>query len=205
MENKKIALFGGTFDPVHLGHTIVVSHALKHIGAAKAIFIPAKCSPLKPNKPIASDGERLEMIKLAIADLPNFEASDYELRKEGPSYTIETVKYFKEQYGSGISVYWLMGTDVIEELSRWYKAAELIDICNLAVMYRAGFPVPDFSGLAGTFGENRIKKLQANVIPTPLVDISSTEIRRRLSEDLYVGNMLPPAVAGYINRHGLYK
>jgi len=205
MEKKKIALFGGTFDPVHLGHTIVVCEAVKHIGADKAIFVPAKCSPLKANKPAASDGQRLEMIKLAIADFENFEASDYELKKERPSYTVETVKYFKGQYGSDVSIYWLMGSDVMEELARWYKIAELIDICNLSVMYRAGFPAPDFSILSGAFGRERVKKLQENVIPTPLVDMSSTEIRRRLSQGLDVSDMLPPAVAEYIKRHGLYK
>ena len=205
MEKNKIGLFGGTFDPVHLGHTAVVAAAVKHIGAERAIFIPAKCSPLKSIKPVASDGERLEMIKLAIADLPNFEASDYELRKEGPSYTIETVKYFKEQYGGDVSIYWLMGSDVIEELVYWYKVTELIDLCNLSVMYRAGFPAPDFSIFSEVFGEARIKKLQQNVIPTPLVDISSTEIRRRLPQGLDVGNMLSGAVVEYINSHGLYK
>jgi len=99
MTKRKIILFGGTFDPIHLGHTTVAAAAGEKIEAEKVIFIPAKRSPLKAFFPHACDGDRLTMVKLAIAGNKAFETSDYELKKSGPNYTIETVKYFQEVLG----------------------------------------------------------------------------------------------------------
>ena len=131
MNKKKILLFGGTFDPVHLGHTGVASAAVKQISADKVIFIPARQTALKLNLPVVSDHDRLDMIKLAIANYDNFEISDYELTKPAPAYTIDTVLYFKEKLGQQTDLYWLIGADCIEDLPRWYKIEQLIDQCRL--------------------------------------------------------------------------
>ena len=135
MKKRRVALFGGTFDPIHVGHTTVAVDAAEQIGAEKVVFIPAKRSPLKGFFPKASDKDRLIMIALAIADHKMFEVSDYELNKPGPSYTLETVRRFQADYGSGTSIYWLAGADSVDELALWYKIAELIDECNISVMY----------------------------------------------------------------------
>lgn len=198
-------MFGGTFDPIHVGHTTVAESAAGIIGAEKVIFIPAKKSPLKKAGPAASDEDRLQMIRLAIADNPRFEVSDYELRKDGPSFTFETVRFFKETIGSDAEICWLTGADNVDELSRWYKAAELIDECNLAVMYRAGCEKPDFSRYKKVWGAERVEKLRHNIIQTPLIDISSTEIRDRIAAGEDVSNMVTPAVLDYIRRHNLYR
>jgi nicotinate-nucleotide adenylyltransferase len=205
MVKKKIALFGGTFDPVHLGHTAVAAVAAEHIGAEKVIFIPAKRSPLKDSFPEAGDGDRLAMITLAIADNEKFQVNDYELRKPEPSYTLETVRHFQVDYGGKSLIYWLIGADGIYELSRWYGIAELIDECNLCVMFRAGFEPPDFTKFKDVWGNARVEKLQRNIIQTPLIDISSTEIRNRLAADRDVTGMLAPQVADYIHEHNLYQ
>jgi nicotinate-nucleotide adenylyltransferase len=205
MSRIKTVLFGGTFDPVHIGHTTVAASAAGIIGADKVIFVPAKKSPLKAVCPAASDEERLQMITLAIADNPKFETSDYELRKPGPSFTIETVRFFKETLGSNAEIYCLMGADNLDELAGWYKAAELIDECNLAVMYRAGFDKPDFSRFKKSLGDKRVAKLEKNVVATPLVDVSSTEIRRKVAAGEDVSNMVAPAVLNYIRTHNLYR
>lgn len=205
MKNRKILLFGGTFDPIHIAHTIVSEASADKIGAEKVIFIPAKKSPLKSALPQASDEDRLQMIKLGIADNSKFEVSDYELRKTGANFTIETVRYYKKTLVSGAEIYWLMGADNTAELANWYKAAELIDECNLAVMYRAGFDKPDFSGLKEKLGEKRVAKLKKNAVATPLIDISSTEIRRRIAAGEDVSTMLAPAVLDYIRNHNLYR
>jgi nicotinate-nucleotide adenylyltransferase len=113
MLKRKIALFGGTFDPIHLGHITVAGDAAKHIGAEKIIFIPAKRSPLKGFLPRASDNHRLQMISLAIAEQKSFEVSDCELKKPAPSYTLETVREFQAEYGSDTLIHWLMGADRI--------------------------------------------------------------------------------------------
>jgi nicotinate-nucleotide adenylyltransferase len=205
MVKKKIALFGGTFDPIHLGHTAVAAAAAEHIGAEKIVFIPAKRSPLKDSFPEAGDGDRLAMIALAIADNEKFQLNDYELRKPEPSYTLETVRRFQADYGGKALIYWLIGADGIDELSRWYGIVELIDECNLCVMFRAGCKPPDFAKFKDVWGAARVEKLQRNVIRTPLIDISSTEIRNRLAAGRDVTDMLAPQVADYIRKHGLYR
>jgi nicotinate-nucleotide adenylyltransferase len=204
MSERKIALFGGTFDPIHLGHTAVAAAAGEHIGADKVVFVPARRSPLKAFFPEASDEDRLAMVGLAISGNSGFEVSDYELKKAGPNYTLETVRYFRQQLGSGVLIYWLAGTDTLEDLPHWYGVTELIDECNLAVMYRAGFAPPDFSKFISLWGEERVKKMQRNVVETPLVDISSTEVRKRLAAGGDVGGIICPKVLQYIRERRLY-
>jgi nicotinate-nucleotide adenylyltransferase len=205
MLKRKIALFGGTFDPVHLGHTAVAAAAAEHIGAEKVVFVPAKRSPLKNSFPEASDDDRLAMIVLAISANKKFQLNDYELRKLRPSYTLETVRHFQSEYGGQALMYWLIGADSICELSRWYGILDLIDECNLCVMLRAGFEPPDFAKFEDAWGAARVEKLQRNIIPTPLIDISSTEIRSRLAAGRDVTGMLAPQVADYIREHRLYQ
>lgn len=205
MMKKKIALFGGTFDPVHLGHSAVAASAAEHIGAEKVIFVPAKRSPLKNFFPEADDDDRLAMIALAIAGNEKFQLDDFELRKPKPSYTLETARHFQADYGDEALIYWLIGADSICELSRWYGIVELIDECNLCVMFRAGFEPPDFTEFKDLWGAARVEKLQRNIIRTPLLDISSTEIRKRLAAGDDVAGMLAPSVEDYIRKHGLYQ
>jgi nicotinate-nucleotide adenylyltransferase len=204
MSEKRIALFGGTFDPIHLGHTTVASAACESIGADKVIFVPARRSPLKAFFPEASDEDRLTMIELATAENKMFGFSNYEVKKAGPSYTLETVRYFRQQSGNDVSIYWLIGTDTLDDLPHWYGITELIDECNLAVMHRAGFAPPDFSKFVSLWGEMRVKKMQQNVVETPLVDISSTEVRKRLAAGREVSGMISPKVLQYIRVHSLY-
>ena len=205
MAKRKIVLFGGTFDPVHLGHTAVAGAAAEHIGAEKIILIPAKRSPLKDFLPVASEQDRFAMLALAVADDKKFWLSDYELKSSGPCYTLETVRHFQAKYGSNTELYWLIGADTVDELQRWYKITGLIDECNLCVMFRAGCKRPNFAEFEALWGRQRIEKLQQNIIETPLIDISGTEIRSRLAAGGDAADMLHPKVADYIRRHRLYK
>lgn len=202
---KKIILFGGTFDPIHLGHTIVADAAVKHIDANKIIFVPAKRSPLKGFMPVASDIDRLKMINLAIANQTDFEVSDWELNRPAPSYTLNTVRHFQTEFGSDTTVYWLVGADSIGDLIYWHGITELIDECNIAMMYRADFDTPDFTKFKQLWGRDRVEKLQRNIIPTPLIEISSTEVRKRLNSGQDVTQLLDSAVLSYISEKNLYK
>ena len=205
MARRKIALFGGTFDPIHLGHTTVAADALERIGAEKIIFVPAKRSPLKGFLPRANDNHRLKMISLAIAGEKYFQVSDYELKRPAPSYTLTTIQKFQADYGNETSIHWLIGADALDDLTHWYKITELIDVCNLTTMYRAGCEPPDFARFEEIWGRQRIEKLQRNIIQTPLVNISSTEIRDITAENGDYSKMLHSAVADYIRNNGLYQ
>jgi nicotinate-nucleotide adenylyltransferase len=141
---------------------------------------------------------------LAIQNEGDIALSDFEIKGPEPSYTINTVKHFIEINPDGLQVYWLVGVDSISELSHWYRIEELIEICNLSIMYRGGFGEPDLSVLRGFLRDDHIKKLTSNVIRTPLCEISSTEIRRRISQGEDVSGMLASEVADYIKQRGLY-
>jgi len=205
MAKKKIALFGGTFDPIHIGHTTVADAAARQIGAGKVVFIPAKRSPLKHLFPQANENHRYAMTALAISGNEIFEQSDYELKKKGPDYTLETVRHFKGMLGRQVELYWLAGADSIADFPHWYGITELIDECNLSVMYRAGFAQPDFSSFVRLWGAERVEKLRRNIIKTPLIDVSSTKIRSRTAAGKSIDNMVHPKVLKYIREQGLYR
>lgn len=205
MTQRRIALFGGSFDPIHRGHTEVARAATEQIQAEKLIFIPAKCSPLKRLSPHASDEDRLNMVTLATAENEAFEVSDCELKRPAPSYTLDTVRLFQRQYGPDAVVHWLIGADSVKDLVYWHKIEELIDECNLTTMQRAGYAPPDFDRFEPLWGERRVAKLKQNVVQTPLVDVSSTQVRKRLASREDVGAMLHPDVIRYIREHRLYQ
>jgi len=205
MTKRRIALFGGSFDPVHLGHTAVARAAARQIEAETVIFIPAKCSPLKGFLPHAGDEDRLKMIELAIQEDDVFSVSDCELRRPAPSYTLDTVKQFQTDYGPETSIHWLLGADSVDDLIYWYAIDQLIDVCNLAVMIRGGYEAPTFDQYLSLWGPERIQKLQDNVIRTPAVEVSSTQIRESLATGRDTSGMLAPQVAAYISQHGLYR
>ncbi len=205
MATRKIALFGGTFDPIHLGHTRVAEAASDRIEAETVVFIPAKCSPLKGFPPNATDDDRLRMIELAIRSTERFSVSDCELRRPAPSYTLDTVWHFQEQYGTEASIYWLIGADSVDDLVLWHRIDELIDVCHLAVMVRGGYEPPSFDRHVQALGHDRVEKLRRNTIETPAISISSTDVRRRLAAGEDVGDMLCPDVLDYIRKRGLYR
>ena len=204
MKQNTIALFGGSFDPIHVGHTTVAAHAAERLNAQEIVFIPARRSPLKHARPCATDEDRLAMIECATAKNSSFSVSDYELRRPAPSYTLHTVKHFRELSPANALIYWLMGADSVKDLPYWYGINELIRACRLAVMYRAGFDPPDFTAFTPLWGRNQSDLLQQNVIKTPLIDASSTEIRSRLARGDSVHGLLDPAVLAYIREKRLY-
>jgi nicotinate-nucleotide adenylyltransferase len=205
MTRRNIALFGGTFDPIHLGHTRVAEAAAQQIEAERVVFIPAKCSPLKGFLPNATDEDRLRMIELAIRDNARFCVSDCELRRPAPSYTLDTVKYFQQEYGADTSLYWLLGADSVNDLLLWHRIEELIDVCHLAVMVRGGYEKPSFDRHREALGAERVEKLRRDVIETPAIEISSTEVRKRLADGQDVSDLLDPKVEQYIRQRGLYR
>jgi nicotinate-nucleotide adenylyltransferase len=145
------------------------------------------------------------MITLAIAGRPDFAVSDCELKRPAPSYTLDTVRQFKREHGPQTAIHWLLGADSIEDLVHWYKIRELIDECNLTTMQRAGYDRPDFDRFVSMWGPERAAKLKRNVVQTPLIDISSTDVRKRLAAGEDVRGMLHPDVIDYVHRHGLYR
>ncbi len=200
---KKIILFGGTFDPVHYGHLEAAEAARRHLNAEQVIFIPARRSPHKSDPPEASEHDRLHMLRLALADWNDFQVSDCEYHRPAPSFTVDTVQEFRNRLPSA-SLIWLVGADAVKDLPRWHRIDRLMALCTLAVMYRAGYPKPDFSPCKPYFTAEQIRRLQDHIVPVPLINISATEIRRRLAQGQDVSELLPASVLEYIRPRGLY-
>jgi nicotinate-nucleotide adenylyltransferase len=139
---------------------------------------------------------------LAIYNKPYFQLSTLELEREGPTYTIDTLKALKKMGGSKYEIYFILGWDNLLDLPRWHRAGELISLCWLVAVPRVGFPVPDLAEL-----EKEIPGVSSRVIllDKPEIDISASVIRERICRGLSVGNLVPEVVAEYIGEHGLYK
>lgn len=204
MKHKKVILFGGSFDPIHNGHLCVGGDVLEKLAADQLIFVPAYRSPHKPHMPAPGE-HRLAMIRLAIEGQDKFCVSDCELRRRDPSYTLETIYFFRKKYGPEAALFWLIGADQLADFDKWYCVTELLDCCQVSVMYRAGYPAPRFDRFRGVFNPAHIEMLERNVVETPLVDVSSTAIRQRLAAGDACADVLPQPVVRYIVRHQLYN
>ncbi len=203
MQPHKIILFGGSFDPIHTGHLRVAHHALGELGADELIFIPARRSPHKIE--VSTPGaHRFAMIAKSIDGLDSFSVSDCELLRPEPSYTLDTVRFFREQFGSGVVLHWLIGADQLADLEKWYCIGELLNECRISVMVRAGYPPPAFRRFRGLFSTDCIEQLKGDIVQTPQIDLSSTDIRGRLATGNLAPNALASCVLQYIQLHHLY-
>ncbi len=201
---KGVALFGGSFNPVHIGHLIVARAVAEHLDVEKVILIPSAQPPHKNDKKLADGGHRLEMIRLAVEGDPLFEISDLEMKRSGPSYTILTVDDFRKQVGEHTPLFWVMGSDSLEELHTWYRIGELVDRCCMVTAVRPGFEQHALSRLAEQLSAEQITVLKKHILETPLIDISATAIRQRVRRGQSIRYLVPEAVGAYIERHNLY-
>jgi nicotinate-nucleotide adenylyltransferase len=183
---KKIAIYGGTFDPVHHAHLILARDALELLGFDEVIFIPAAVSPLKKAAPVASGELRLAMLRAAIKDEPKFAADDCELCRPSPSYTIDTVERIRRLHGV-TSIYCLIGEDNVDTLTNWHRFAELEKMVQFVVLDRRGQPAS-----------------HCYRVIDRKIDISATEIRTRVASGRSIRYLVPSTVEEIIRREKLY-
>lgn len=203
--NPRIGLFGGSFNPVHVGHLIASRAVAEQLHLDKLYLVPAAMPPHRMPKSLAAPEHRLAMLRLAVQGEPLFEVSDFELSRPGPSYTVLTVEEFRRQRGESTELFWIIGADSLAELGNWYQADRLVDMCQIITAARSGWDKVDTARLLRRFSPSQVEKLTAGILPTPRVDISASDIRRRVSEGLSIRYLVPDAVAGYINQNALYR
>jgi nicotinate-nucleotide adenylyltransferase len=184
---KKIAIYGGTFDPVHHAHLILAREAIETLGLEKVILVPAAISPLKKAAPVASGEVRLAMLRAATKGEPEFEVDEWELRRAPPSYTIDTVEEIRRRE-SDAAIYCLIGEDNVEQLPRWRRFTELEKIVRFIVL--------DRSGKQPTHSYELIRRR---------IDISATEIRQRVAQNESIRYLVPRSVEEIIQREKLYR
>ncbi len=199
---KRIGIYGGSFDPIHLGHLLLAEAAREELQLDQVIFVPALQSPLKDHAPLVSDGDRLLLIKLAIADNPYFTFSPVELEREPPSYTVDTLLYFHRIH-PGRKLFLLMGQDALNTLSAWHQFPTLFALACVAVGVRPGY-APTLPPDLEEYWRPSEKSQGLVFFHNPQVEISSSMIRERLQRRKSVRYWLEPKVLNYILRKKLY-
>ncbi len=205
---KAIGLFGGTFNPIHTGHLVVAEEIRAKYSLDKVIFIPAFLNPLKNPSDLAAARDRLVMAHLATVSNPCFEVSDFEIAQGGKSYSIITVKHFLKLFPEGIQIYFIVGADILMDITAWKNIEEMLEICKFVAVSRPGFntdliPNRRFPGSEG--GEVPASLLENILVERgTYIDVSSTQIRQRVRDWKSIKYLVPEAVEQYIHNHQLY-
>ncbi|HWP81271.1 MAG TPA: nicotinate-nucleotide adenylyltransferase [Bacteroidota bacterium] len=186
---KRIGIFGGTFDPPHLAHLIIAEHAREQLKLDKVIFIPARIPPHKIGRRTTKAEDRMWMTELAVVGNPFFSVSDIEVSRQGVSYTLDTLKALKTIYPKS-QFYLLLGSDNYASFHTWHKPNVIRQLSSIAV-YRRGDAVGRVAGVT--------------LLQGPLIDLSSSLIRRRVRKGLSIRYMVPASVEAYIRLHRLYR
>jgi len=205
--SEQIVLFGGTFDPVHNGHLIAARAVAEQCGYESVTLVPSAMAPHK-GPAGASDADRLAMLKLAIAGEGLFEISEIELQRTGPSYTVDTLRELQQASGRDDRIHVVIGADMLADLPNWHKAWEVVELALFVVAARPPWHREMDSVaevLSNRFGRKTAGGLLAGLHTTPLIDISSSDIRHRVSRGLSIRYLVPDAVEDYVAAHGLYS
>ena len=184
----RIGVFGGTFDPVHVGHLAIALAALESVPLDRVLFVPVRRSPLKDRDPLASTADRVAMLEAAIANEPRFALSRAELDRDGVSYTVDTLEGLRPQG----ELFLILGSDALADLARWRAPDRIRELATILVAARPGAPEP--GAMHG-----------ARAFDAPRLDISSRELRARAARGMSLRYLVPDAVWEHIRRRGLYK
>jgi nicotinate-nucleotide adenylyltransferase len=202
---KKIGLLGGSFNPIHMGHLVLAEEARECLGLDRVLFVPNRQPPHKPMTEMASAEDRLRMVEAAIDGNPAFRACDIELRREGPSYSIDTVRELLDRSEGTWDIHFLIGADSLAELPTWYDVAELARLCRFVVFRRPGDDLGDLEPLKGVLDDEQIEAIAQRRFDMPLIGVSATDIRRLVREGRSVRYLVPDAVRRIIEEHRLYQ
>jgi nicotinate-nucleotide adenylyltransferase len=196
---RKIGVFGGTFDPVHNGHLVIAGAVQNKLGLDRVLFVVAADQWLRDNPPVASAAVRLAMVELAVENIPDLEASDVDIVRDEPTYTVDTLTDLQGQLGKAVGLFLIVGADSGLSMDRWRGAETIASLARVVVVGRPGI----------TFDGQSLAKSHpargAEYVEGPMVDVSATAIRGRIRAGSPVTGLVPDQVAGYIETKGLYR
>lgn len=198
---ERVGIYGGTFDPIHVGHLAIAEEARWALELDRLYLVPAAQQPLKADRHAASPDQRLAMARLACDSNPALIVSDLELRRPPPSYTVDTLLAFQKLLGADVELFFILGADAVADLPRWRRAADLIRLAHLAIIGRPGYSV-DLTALEAALPGlgDRIR-----LIDGLRLDISSSDLRARLATGRPVRYQIPDSVIAYIQQYRLYQ
>ena len=208
----RLGILGGTFDPIHNGHLAIAEAAREALGLERVLFVPARVPPHRPDRPLASADDRAAMVALAIAANPAFELSTLELDRDGPSFSVDTLRTLagtttREPGGQSIparrpDLWFILSAQAFADFLDWRDAAGILELSRLAVLPREGHPQADLEEV-GRVLPRLVDRVQ--LLDGPRLRLSATEIRSRAARGLSVRYLVPDAVAAYIGDHSLYR
>ena len=191
----RIGVFGGTFDPPHVGHLLVASDAREALNLDRLIFVPTGAQPFKVDRPpVASGQDRVEMLRLAVADDANYVVDDAEINRKGLSFTVDTLEHLAGRH-AGSQLFFLLGQDSLAGFPQWRNPKRILELATLAVVTRSDSP----DAGAGRNAEGII------MVSTRRIDVSSTEVRERLRGGKSIKGFVPESVERFIDARGLYR
>lgn len=197
----KIAIFGGSFNPIHNAHIKLAQRFVNEVKLDKVAFVPTHITPLKNNTAIVLSEHRFNMCELALKDYENFFVSDVEIKREGMSYSSDTIAYFKEQYPND-ELFFIMGADMFLTLEKWHEFEYIFNNVTILTAPRDGC---DYDDLMEKYNYYKKYNCSAYITKEYIEDLSSTFLRERIVSNADVSAYINPNVIIYINEHGLYR
>ncbi len=201
----EVCLYGGSFDPIHHGHLVVARAVAERLALDRVIFLPSAHPPHKSPEDLTDAATRAQMVRLAVAGDPLFDVSDFDLSRTGPSYTIDTIEHFQGELGRDVEISWLIGADSLPDLPSWHRGADLVECCRIITAARPGWGRLDRTRLRDVFTVAQIERLESGIVDTPLIEISSTDIRRRVGNGRSIRYLVPECVREFIEARSLYR
>lgn len=202
---RRIGVLGGTFDPIHYGHLVIAEEVYARLNLAEMVFVPAGQPPHKPDKVVTEAEHRLAMLELAIASNPHFTISKVDLERPGPSYTVDTLRLLRKQWGEQTAIYFVIGWDSMEELLTWHDPAGVLEALTYLVAVRR----PGYNESRGFLDwlESRLPGTRQRLlqVEAPQFDISASDLRLRVAEGRPIKYQIPESVEQYILQYGLYR
>ena len=199
----RIGILGGSFDPIHIGHLLIAEYAREQLNLSEVRFIPAAVSPLKQDKQPTDAKHRVEMIRLAIGGNAHFRLDERELKRVGPSYTVDTLAELKSESPESELVF-IIGADSLFDLQAWREPERICQLAFLAIALRGGRPVPDLEQLRRFLPPDQVASAAEHIVNLPQLEISSTDLRDRVRCGKTIRYQVPAAVEAYIAAAKLY-
>ncbi len=195
----RLGVMGGTFDPIHYGHLVTAEEALDQFGLDSVLFVPTGRPWMKEHEVVSSPEDRYLMTVIATASNPRFAVSRMEVDRDGPTYTVDTLRSLKEEFGPETDLFFITGADAMAELLQWKEPQELFDLAHFISATRPGYDIGAFEGHAP------MSRPEISVMHVPALAISSTDIRTRAGKGRAIRYLVPEGVKSYIEKAELYR
>lgn len=201
---KKIGIFGGTFNPVHLGHIVIASNVFDKLGLHKIYFMPSGVPPHKKQKGLVPPKERFKMVEMAIEKDSRFEVLDYEIKKKTASYTVETIYELLIKFKNS-KIFLILGADAALDIFSWKDPQKIFNVCTFVIVSRPGYILDEFKKKISALQKGEIETMQIIYLEESVIGTSSSGIRERIKIGEDASDLLPKKVYAYIKEMGFYK